>query len=134
MNLSDSEFDLLNRPRRSFSFAVPVRMDNGEIKTFNAYRVQYNDALGPTKGGFRYHHEVDLEDVKTLAFLMSLKTALVGVPFGGAKGGVEVNPKELSLGELERVTRGFVRGARNLVGPKVDIPAPDVGTNAQVMA
>ena len=134
MNLSDNEFDLLNRPRRSLSFAIPVRMDSGEVRTFNAYRVQYNDALGPTKGGFRYNPKVDIEEVKTLAFLMALKTALVDVPFGGAKGGVEVNPSELSVGELERLTRGFVRGARDFIGPQTDIPAPDMGTNAQTMA
>ncbi len=134
MQLTDAEFDLLNRPRRSFSFAIPVRMDSGEVQTFNAYRVQYNDAMGPTKGGFRYHHEVDLEEVKTLSFLMALKTALVGIPFGGAKGGIEVDPTTLSAGELESLTRGFVRASRDFIGPKTDIPAPDVGTNAQVMA
>lgn len=134
LELSDTEFDLLNRPRRSFSFAIPVRMDNGMAQTFNAYRVQYNDALGPTKGGFRYHKEVDIEEVKTLAFLMTLKTALVGIPYGGAKGGVEVDPETLSSGELERLTRGFVRASKDFIGPKTDIPAPDVGTNAQVMA
>ena len=134
MALTDAEFSLLNRPRRSFSFAVPVRMDNGEVQTFNAYRVQYNDALGPTKGGFRYQHEVDLEEVKTLSFLMALKTALVGIPYGGAKGGIEVDPSTLSAGELERLTRGFVRAASSFIGPMTDIPAPDMGTNAQVMA
>ncbi len=134
MQLTDAEFKLLNRPRRSYSFAIPVRMDSGEVQTFNAYRVQYNDALGPTKGGFRYHHEVDLEEVKTLSFLMALKTALVGIPFGGAKGGIKVDPAQLSEGELGRLTRGFVRASRNFIGPMTDIPAPDVGTNAQVMA
>jgi len=134
MQLSDTEFELLNRPRRSFSFAIPVRMDSGKVQTFNAYRVQYNDAMGPTKGGFRYHHEVDLEEVKTLSFLMALKTALVGIPFGGAKGGIEVDPSKLSQRELESLTRGFVRAASSFIGPKTDIPAPDVGTNAQVMA
>ncbi len=134
MGLSEGEFALLNRPRRSFSFAVPVRMDNGEVQTFNAYRVQYNDALGPTKGGFRYHSEVDLEEVKTLSFLMALKTALVGVPFGGAKGGIEVDGAELSDGEKERLTRGFVRAASSFIGPMTDIPAPDMGTDGQTMA
>jgi len=134
MQLTDAEFKLLNRPQRSFSFAIPVRMDSGDVQTFNAYRVQYNDALGPTKGGFRYHHEVDLEEVKTLSFLMALKTSLVGVPFGGAKGGIEVDPAKLSEGELGRLTRGFVRASRAFIGPMTDIPAPDVGTNAQIMA
>ncbi len=134
MNMTESEFELLNRPRRSLSFAIPVRMDNGQVKTFNAYRIQYNDALGPTKGGFRYHHEVDIEEVKVLAFLMSIKTALLGVPFGGAKGGIEVDISELSMGEKERLTRGFVRASRNFIGPMTDIPAPDMGTDEQVMA
>ncbi len=131
---SAAELELLDRPQRVFTFAIPIRMDSGEVKIFNAYRVQYNDALGPTKGGIRYHPHVDLEEVKTLAFLMTLKTALLEVPFGGAKGGIEVDPSNLSERELERLTRGFVRGAHKLIGPHTDIPAPDVNTNAQVMA
>ena len=134
ITLTPSEFALLNRPERVYTFAIPVRMDDGSVQVFNAYRVQYNNALGPTKGGIRYHQDVDLEEVKTLAFLMALKTSLVGLPFGGAKGGVQVNPQELSTGELERLTRGFVRAAHMFIGPRVDVPAPDVNTNAQVMA
>lgn len=125
---------MLNRPKRVLTVSIPVRMDDGEVKVFNGYRVQYNNALGPTKGGIRYHEDVDLEEVKVLAFLMSLKTALAGIPFGGAKGGIEVNPDELSKGELERLTRGFVKEIYKFIGPHLDIPAPDVNTNAQIMA
>ena len=132
--LSAGEFAALNRPQRTLSFAIPVRMDDGSIRVFNAYRVQYNNALGPTKGGIRYHQDVDLEDVRTLAFLMALKTSLAGLPFGGAKGGIQVDPRDLSKGELERLTRGFVRAAHMFIGPRIDIPAPDVNTNAQTMA
>ena len=134
ISLTDAEFTLLNRPQRAYSFSIPVRMDNGGVRVFNAYRVQYNNALGPTKGGIRYHQSVDFEEVKTLAFLMALKTSLAGIPFGGAKGGIQVDPHELSEGELERLTRGFVRAAHAFIGPRIDIPAPDVNTNAQVMA
>ncbi len=132
--LTSAEFTLLNRPQRALSFSIPVRMDDGSVRVFNAYRVQYNNALGPTKGGIRYHQDVDFEEVKTLAFLMTLKTSLAGIPFGGAKGGIQVDPRELSFGELERLTRGFVRAAHTFIGPRIDIPAPDVNTNAQTMA
>lgn len=134
IQLSDAEFALLNRPQRTLSFAIPVRMDNGLVRVFNAHRVQYNDALGPTKGGIRYHHEVDIDEVKTLAFLMSLKCSLAGIPYGGGKGGIEVDPSELSEGELERLTRAYVRAFHRFIGPRTDIPAPDVNTNAQTMA
>lgn len=134
IQLSDAEFSLLNRPQRTLSFSIPVRMDNGTVRIFNAHRVQYNDALGPTKGGIRYHHEVDIDEVKTLAFLMSLKCSLAGIPYGGGKGGIEVDPSELSPGELERLTRGYVRAFHRFIGPRTDIPAPDVNTNAQTMA
>lgn len=134
LKLNDSEKDLLNRPKRVITFSIPVQMDNGKVKIFNAYRVQYNNALGPTKGGIRYHEDVDLEEVKTLAFLMALKSALIGIPFGGAKGGIEIDPNKLSKGELERLTRGYVREIHQFIGPKIDIPAPDVNTNAEIMA
>lgn len=134
MNLSKAEKDLLSRPRRVFTFGIPVRMDDGKVKLFNGYRVQYNDALGPTKGGIRYHPDVDLEEVETLAFLMALKCSLLGLPFGGAKGGVEVDPLKLSRNEKERLTRGYVREIHNFIGPDIDVPAPDVNTDAEVMA
>ncbi len=133
-DFSNAELKLLEKPQRVFTFTIPVRMDSGSVQIFNAYRVQYNDALGPTKGGIRYHQHVNLEEVKTLSFLMALKTSLLQIPFGGAKGGVEVDPSKLSTGELERLTRGFVRGAHKFIGSRTDIPAPDINTNAQVMA
>ncbi len=133
-SLSKEALLLLSKPKRSLSITIPVRMDNGSVQTFNAYRIAYNNALGPTKGGIRYHQEVDQEEVQILAFLMALKCSLVRIPFGGAKGGIEVDPSQLNKGELERLTRGFVREAYNFIGPKIDIPAPDVNTNAEVMA
>lgn len=134
MDFSKSELYLLKKPKRVISFTVPVKMDSGEVNTFNAYRVQYNDALGPTKGGLRFHPEVHLEEVKNLAFLMALKCSLAGIPFGGAKGGVEIDPKKLSHAELERLSRSFIRELHPFIGERVDIPAPDVNTNEQIMA
>ncbi|MBI5004912.1 MAG: Glu/Leu/Phe/Val dehydrogenase [Candidatus Lloydbacteria bacterium] len=132
--LSPEEKFCLTHPARVYIFTIPIRMDSGEMRRFNAYRVQYNDALGPTKGGIRFHPDIDLEEVSTLAFLMGLKTSLSDLPFGGAKGGVEVEPKTLSKGELERLSRGFVRGLYPNLGPQKDIPAPDVYTTPQIMA
>lgn len=134
LGLSEREFNLLKRPKRVFSFNIPLKKDSGEVIFLNAYRVQYNDALGPTKGGIRFHPEVDLEEVSTLAFLMSLKCALCGLPFGGAKGGVEVNPCLLSIAEIERLSRGYIREIHSFIGPDIDIPAPDVNTNEQIMS
>ena len=134
LSLSQSQMALLTHPKRTITFRISVRMDDGTVEVFNAYRVQYDSSLGPTKGGLRYHPCVDLEDVKTLAFLMALKCSLLHVPFGGAKGGVEVDPSKLSQGELERLTRGFVREIHPFIGPNKDIPAPDINTNEQVMA
>jgi glutamate dehydrogenase/leucine dehydrogenase len=133
MGLSEKEKALLSRPRRVLTFSIPLRMDSGELRIFNAYRVQYNDALGPTKGGIRYHEDVNLEEVSILAFLMSLKCSLVGLPFGGAKGGIEVNPLSLSKSELEKLTRSYVKEIHKFIGPDIDIPAPDVNTNQEVM-
>jgi len=133
-DLSKEALLLLSKPKKSLSVTISVRMDNGEVQTFNAYRIAYNNALGPTKGGLRYHPEVDQEEVQVLAFLMALKCSLVGIPFGGAKGGIEVDPSKLSKGELERLTRGLVREMADFFGPKTDIPAPDVNTNAEIMA
>ncbi|MBS3108988.1 Glu/Leu/Phe/Val dehydrogenase [Candidatus Woesearchaeota archaeon] len=134
IELSPAEIDILKQPTRSFTFIIPVRMDKGTVSRFVAHRVQFNDARGPTKGGIRFHPDVDLEEVKTLAFLMTLKCACVDIPFGGAKGGVVVNPKELSIGELERLSRGYIRGIHRFIGPNIDIPAPDVYTTPQIMA
>lgn len=120
-------------PERVLIVSIPTKMDNGKIKTFVGYRVQHNTARGPAKGGIRYHPNVCLDEVKSLAFWMSIKTATVDIPFGGGKGGIACNPKELSQGELERLTRGYAAAIAKFIGPNVDIPAPDVGTNAQIM-
>ena len=134
LKLTESEVDILTIPKRSFTFSFPIIMDNGSIKIFTGYRIQFNNARGPTKGGIRFHHEVDLEEVKTLAFLMTLKCAVVNIPFGGAKGGVVVDIKKLSKGELERLSRAYIREIYKFIGPDTDIPAPDINTNPQIMA
>lgn len=133
LGLSIEELDLLDMPRRSFTVHFPVRMDSGKVKMFVGHRVQYNDARGPAKGGIRFHPELTLDHVKDLAFLMALKCAVVNIPFGGSKGGVVVNPKELSRNELEQVTRGYIRAVANHIGPFTDIPAPDVYTDEKIM-
>ena len=112
----------------------PVKMDDGSVKVFTGYRIQHNDTRGPFKGGLRYHPDVDLDEVRALAMWMTWKSAVVNIPFGGAKGGVACNPKELSMGELERITRRFTWEISSFIGPERDIPAPDVYTNPQVMA
>ncbi len=124
----------LRQPERVLSVTVPVRMDNGRIQCFTGYRVQHSTARGPAKGGIRYHPDVTLEEVQALAMWMTWKCAIVNVPFGGGKGGVTCNPKKLSLGEIERLTRRYTSGILPLLGPHKDIPAPDVYTNAQIMA
>jgi glutamate dehydrogenase (NAD(P)+) len=134
MGLSKNMQALLLIPERELKVQVTLERDNGEIATYIGYRVQHNSARGPKKGGLRYHHEVDAEEVRALATLMTWKTAVVNIPYGGAKGGISINPQELSQGELERVTRKFVDAIHDIVGPDSDIPAPDMGTNAQVMA
>ncbi len=130
---SDAEIQLLDKPKRVLTVAVPVKMDSGEVQTFNAHRVLYSNARGPGKGGIRFHPDVDVEEVKHLAFLMSLKCALVDIPFGGAKGGVEVDPSKLSNNELESLSRNLIEEIHPFIGEKIDIPAPDVNTNAQIM-
>src|SRR3989338_1531874 len=133
-SLEIPELAVLKLPRRVVNVNFPVRMDNGKVRGFSGYRVQYNNARGPAKGGIRFHQDVDLEEVKTLAFLMSLKCAVADIPYGGGKGGIVVDPKELSLYELERVSRAFMREIAHFIGPYTDIPAPDVNTNPQIMA
>lgn len=125
---------ILEQPKRAISVNFPVRMDNGEIRIFNGYRVQYNDARGPFKGGIRYHPQVDIDEVKALSFWMAIKCATVDIPYGGGKGGVTLNPKELSQTELERVSREFIKSIHQFIGPEIDVPAPDVYTNSQIMA
>ncbi len=134
IDLKKTELDFLKQPKRSFTVNIPLRMDNGETQFLNGYRVQYNDSLGPTKGGIRFHPAVTLSEVKTLSFLMALKTAVAELPFGGAKGGVRVDPKKLSKNELERLSRGYIKQFHPFLGPQKDIPAPDVNTNEQIMA
>lgn len=119
---------------RIFEFDIPVKMDSGEEKTFKGFRVQYNDARGPCKGGIRYHPDETIDTVKALAAWMTWKTAVVGIPYGGGKGGIICNPKEMSQGEIERLSRGFMRAIADKIGPMVDIPAPDVYTTPQIMA
>ena len=123
----------LRHPKSTLEMSIPVRMDNGSLKVFTGYRVRYNDSRGPTKGGIRYHPSVTLDEVRALAFWMTFKCALVNVPFGGGKGGVIVDPKSLSPMEVERLSRGFIKGAADFIGPDRDIPAPDVYTNAMIM-
>lgn len=134
LGLSHSMRDLLVTPEREIKVQVPIRRDNGEIATYIGYRMQHNSARGPMKGGLRYHHEVNADEVLALASLMTWKTAVVDIPYGGAKGGISVNTKDLSRDELERLTRRFVDEIHDLFGPDKDIPAPDMGTNAQTMA
>jgi glutamate dehydrogenase (NAD(P)+) len=124
----------LKLPQRTLIVSVPVRMDDGHVKVFLGYRVQHDTALGPSKGGVRYHPDVNLGEVAALAMWMTWKCALVGLPYGGAKGGIRVAPEKLSRGELQRLTRRYTAEILPLIGPEKDIPAPDVGTNAQVMA
>jgi len=134
LGLSHSMRDLLVTPEREIKVQVPIRRDNGEVATYIGYRMQHNSARGPMKGGLRYHHEVNADEVLALASLMTWKTAVVDIPYGGAKGGISVNTKDLSRDELERLTRRFVDEIHDLFGPDKDIPAPDMGTNAQTMA
>lgn len=123
----------LRSPKQVLEVSIPVRMDDGSLRVFRGYRVRHDDTRGPTKGGLRYHPDVNPSEVKALAFWMTCKCAVMGIPFGGAKGGVAVDPKELSPLELERLSRGFVEQVADFIGPKTDIPAPDVYTNAMVM-
>ncbi|MEO5789784.1 MAG: Glu/Leu/Phe/Val family dehydrogenase [Gelidibacter sp.] len=125
---------ILSVPNNELIIHFPVRMDNGEIEIFKGYRVQHNNALGPYKGGLRYHPTIDIDSVKALAMWMTWKTSLAGLPYGGAKGGIQMDPKKYSNSELERITRRFAFALGDNIGPEHDIPAPDVNTNAQTMA
>src|SRR2546421_3438939 len=134
LNLSEDMREILRQPKRELTVNFPVRLDNGRIKTFTGYRVQHNVNRGPAKGGIRYGPDVTLGEVKALAMWMSWKTAVVGIPYGGAKGGVICDPKIMSSAELERLTRRYATEISIIIGPRSDIPAPDVNTNSQVMA
>lgn len=126
--------EILQEPARVLCVAIPVRMDDGTIRLFRGYRSQHTFALGPTKGGIRFHPQVTLDEVKALSMWMTIKCGVIGLPYGGGKGGVVCNPKELSAGELERLSRGYIQAIYPLIGPDTDIPAPDVYTNPQIMA
>jgi glutamate dehydrogenase (NAD(P)+) len=134
LNLSEDMREILRQPKRELAVNFPVRLDNGRIKTFTGYRVQHNVNRGPAKGGIRYGPDVTLDEVKALAMWMTWKCAVVGIPFGGAKGGVICDPKNMSPSELERLTRRYATEISIVIGPHSDIPAPDVNTNSQVMA
>lgn len=134
MKLDNEVLAKLSTPERVVMASLPVRMDDGSLQIFQAYRVQYNSARGPYKGGIRFHPQVDLDEVKALGFWMSIKCSVVGIPMGGGKGGVIVDPKTLSQTELERLSRAWVTAFRAVIGPEKDIPAPDVYTTPQIMA
>jgi glutamate dehydrogenase (NAD(P)+) len=133
MKLEPELLEVFRYPKRILQVAVPVRMDHGDIEVFTGYRVHYSLARGPAKGGIRYHPEVSLDEVKALAMWMTWKCAVVGIPYGGAKGGVQVEPKRLSLGELERLTRRYASEILPFIGPEKDVPAPDVNTDERIM-
>jgi len=134
LGYTDEMYELLKEPLRMLTVRIPVRMDSGEVKIFTGYRSQHNDAVGPTKGGVRFHPEVNEDEVKALSMWMSLKCGIVDLPYGGGKGGIICDPRKMSMGELERLSRGYVRAISQIVGPTKDIPAPDVYTNSQIMA
>ncbi len=134
LKLDEATHELLRWPMREFHVRIPVRMDDGRVKVFEGFRVQYNDARGPTKGGIRFHPQETIDTVRALAAWMTWKTAVMDLPLGGAKGGVVCNPKEMSKGELERLSRGYIRALAHYIGPEIDVPAPDVYTDAQIMA
>ena len=134
LGYDEAMYELLKEPLRMLTVRIPVKMDDGTTKVFTGYRAQHNDAVGPTKGGVRFHPMVTEDEVKALSMWMTLKCGIVDLPYGGGKGGVICDPREMSMGELERLSRGYVRAVSQVVGPTKDIPAPDVFTNAQIMA
>jgi glutamate dehydrogenase len=134
LGYTNEMYELLKDPIRMLTVRIPVRMDDGSVKVFTGYRSQHNDAVGPTKGGVRFHPDVDEEEVKALSIWMSLKCGITNLPYGGGKGGIICDPRQMSFRELERLSRGYVRAISQIVGPTKDIPAPDVYTNSQIMA
>ncbi|WP_088101957.1 Glu/Leu/Phe/Val family dehydrogenase [Halalkalibacter urbisdiaboli] len=133
LGLSDNIYNILKKPMRVLEVSIPIRMDNGELRNFTGYRSQHLDILGPTKGGIRFHPQVNADEVKALSIWMSLKSAILDLPLGGGKGGVIVDPSELSERELEELSRTYIRKITPIIGPQKDIPAPDVNTNPEVM-
>jgi glutamate dehydrogenase/leucine dehydrogenase len=134
LKLDQGLLEILSSPRKAITVSIPLKLDNGDIIVLAGHRVQHSDVLGPYKGGIRYHPAVTLREVSALAMLMTWKCALLGIPFGGAKGGIAIDPKKYSVGELERITRRFTNELIKNIGPSVDIPAPDMGTSAREMA
>lgn len=134
LGFGEEMVELLKEPLRILTVRIPVRMDNGKVRMFTGFRAQHNDAVGPTKGGVRFHPDVTVDEVKALSIWMSLKCGIVNLPYGGGKGGIICDPREMSFRELEELSRGYVRAISQLVGPTKDIPAPDVMTNSQIMA
>lgn len=134
LRLDAGVHEILKYPQRIIDVHISLKMDDGNVNVFQGYRVQFNNARGPYKGGIRYHPDVDLDEVKALSAWMTIKCAVVNIPLGGGKGGIIVNPKELSQHEIERLSRGYIQALHRNLGPQVDIPAPDVYTNAQIMA
>ena len=132
-SLSEDTVARLQHPKSTLQVSIPVRMDSGDLRIFSGYRVRYDDTRGPTKGGIRYHPDVSIDEVQSLAFWMTFKCAVMDLPYGGAKGGITVDPKGLSRFELERMSRGYVDAIADFIGPDTDIPAPDVYTNARIM-
>jgi glutamate dehydrogenase (NADP+) len=133
VSISPDTVERLQHPKASLQVSIPVRMDNGDMKIFTGYRVRYDDTRGPTKGGIRYHPNVNMDEVQSLAFWMTFKCAVLNLPYGGAKGGITVDHRTLSRFELERLSRGYIDAIADFIGPDVDIPAPDVYTNARIM-
>ena len=127
-------YELLKNPKKVLEVSIPVKMDDGSVQVFTGYRSQHNDAVGPTKGGIRFHPGVTRDEVAALSIWMTFKCSVTGLPYGGGKGGITVDPSKLSQGELERLARGYIQGIYKILGEKVDIPAPDVNTNAQIIA
>ena len=134
LHISSGLKEYIKEPRKIVEVSITVKKDNGDLAIYKGWRVQHNTNRGPAKGGIRYHPDTNLDEIKALALLMTLKCAVVGIPFGGAKGGVRVDPSTLSARELENLTRRYTFEIINIIGPEKDIPAPDVGTNARVMA
>ncbi|MGB4420399.1 MAG: Glu/Leu/Phe/Val dehydrogenase [Candidatus Saccharimonadales bacterium] len=133
-DIDDNLLARLRQPDRNIEVSIPITMDDGSVRIFNGYRVEYNNTLGPYKGGIRYHASTDINEVKALAFWMALKCAVVNIPMGGGKGGIAVDPKGLSKNELEKLSRGWVQRLSDILGPHKDVPAPDVGTTPEIMA
>lgn len=134
LGYDEGMFELLKEPLRMLEVRIPIKMDDGKVKVFTGFRAQHNDAVGPTKGGVRFHPEVSEDEMKALSMWMTLKCGIVDLPYGGAKGGIICDPRKMSMNEIEKLSRGYVRAISQFVGPTKDIPAPDVFTNSQIMA